>query len=75
MPVLKVRCTKCRPPVETGFDVDFDTFLALTETERTLECPYGEETQTRRCSRGELNAEQPLGVAVRDLLLVGVADR
>jgi endogenous inhibitor of DNA gyrase (YacG/DUF329 family) len=46
MPVLRVRCTKCAKPVETGYDVDFDTFLALTETERTLECPYCEETQT-----------------------------
>ena len=41
-----MRCTKCSRPVETGYDVDFDTFLALTETERTLECPYCEETQT-----------------------------
>jgi endogenous inhibitor of DNA gyrase (YacG/DUF329 family) len=46
MPVLRVRCTKCAKPVETGYDVDFDTFLALTETERTLECPYCEQTQT-----------------------------
>jgi hypothetical protein len=36
MPVLRVRCTKCAQPVDTGYDVDFDTFLALTETERTL---------------------------------------
>ena len=45
MPVLRVRCTKCSRPVETGYDVDFDTFNALTETERTLECPYCEQTQ------------------------------
>jgi DNA-directed RNA polymerase subunit RPC12/RpoP len=41
-----VRCTKCSRPVETGYDVDFDTFLALTETERSVECPYCEQTQT-----------------------------
>ena len=46
MPVLRVRCTKCARPVDTGYDVDFDTFQALTETERTLECPHCEETQT-----------------------------
>ena len=46
MPLLKVRCTKCSRPVETGYDVDFDTFLALTETERSVECPYCEQTQT-----------------------------
>lgn len=46
MAILRVRCTKCSRPVETGYDVDFDTFLALTETERSLECLHCEETQT-----------------------------
>ena len=45
MPVLRVRCTKCSQPVETGYDVDFDTFNALTETECTLECPHCEQIQ------------------------------
>lgn len=46
MPALTVRCTKCSRPVETGYNVDFDTFLTLTETERTVECPHCEQTQT-----------------------------
>jgi hypothetical protein len=48
MPVLRVRCTKYSQPIETGYDVDFDTFQTLTETERTVECPYCEETQTSK---------------------------
>ena len=46
MPLLRVHCTKCSRPVETGYDVDFDTFNALTETERSVECPYCGATQT-----------------------------
>jgi endogenous inhibitor of DNA gyrase (YacG/DUF329 family) len=46
MALLRVRCTSCSRLVETGYDVDFDTFQALTETERTLECPFCEQTQT-----------------------------
>ena len=46
MALLRVRCTSCSRLVETGYDVDFDTFQTLTETERTLECPFCEQTQT-----------------------------
>jgi len=45
MPTLRVRCTKCRKLVPTDYDVDYETFKNLTETERTLECPFCEETQ------------------------------
>jgi hypothetical protein len=45
MPVLHVRCSKCRQLIPTGYDVDYDTFRSFTETERTLECPLCEETQ------------------------------
>jgi endogenous inhibitor of DNA gyrase (YacG/DUF329 family) len=46
MPVLQVRCAKCRKLVPTDYNVDYETFKCLTETERTLECPFCEETQT-----------------------------
>ncbi|HYR33632.1 MAG TPA: hypothetical protein VEQ87_05015 [Burkholderiales bacterium] len=46
MPMLSVRCTKCRKLVPTELDVDYETFKNLTETERTLECPFCEEAQT-----------------------------
>jgi DNA-directed RNA polymerase subunit RPC12/RpoP len=45
MPMLKVHCVKCKREVSTGFDVDYDTFLSLTHTERTLECPMCDELQ------------------------------
>jgi predicted RNA-binding Zn-ribbon protein involved in translation (DUF1610 family) len=45
MPMLQIRCTKCRKLVPTDLDVDYETFKCLTETERTLECPHCEETQ------------------------------
>jgi DNA-directed RNA polymerase subunit RPC12/RpoP len=40
-----VHCTKCKKLIPTGLDVDLETFKNLTYTERTLECPYCEETQ------------------------------
>lgn len=46
MPLLRVRCAKCSRLVSTGFDVDYDTFQALTDTERTVECPDCENTQS-----------------------------
>ena len=45
MPLLRVRCTKCSRLISTGFDVDYDTFQALTDTERTVECPHCQLTQ------------------------------
>lgn len=45
MPALRIRCTRCKKMIPTGLDVDLETFRNLTQTERTLECPYCEETQ------------------------------
>jgi ribosomal protein S26 len=45
MPVLRVRCIKCSRMIPTDFDVDLETYKNLTDTERTLECPFCEETQ------------------------------
>ena len=45
MPLLHVHCSKCRKKISTDLDVDYETFRNLTYTERTLECPFCEETQ------------------------------
>ena len=45
MPLLHVRCKKCKKAISTDLDVDLDTFKNLTYTERTLECPYCDELQ------------------------------
>ncbi len=45
MPMLRVHCAKCKKLISTDLDVDYETFKNLTYTERTLECPYCEETQ------------------------------
>jgi hypothetical protein len=45
MPLLHVRCKKCKKSISTDLDVDLDTFKNLTYTERTLECPFCEEMQ------------------------------
>lgn len=45
MPLLRVRCTKCSRLISTGFDVDYDTFQALTDSQRTVECPHCQVTQ------------------------------
>ena len=45
MPLLHVRCKKCKKSISTDFDVDLDTFKNLTYTEHTVECPYCEEMQ------------------------------
>ena len=45
MPLLHVHCSKCRKRISTDLDVDHETFKNLTYTERTLECPFCEETQ------------------------------
>jgi DNA-directed RNA polymerase subunit RPC12/RpoP len=45
MAMLRVRCTKCSRLIPTDYDVDYETFKSLTDTERTLECPHCEETQ------------------------------
>ena len=45
MPLLHVHCSKCKKKISTDLDVDHETFKNLTHTERTLECPYCEETQ------------------------------
>jgi len=45
MPLLHIQCAKCKKKISTGLDVDREAFMNLTYTERTLECPYCEETQ------------------------------
>ena len=45
MPLLHVHCSKCKKKISTDLDVDYETFKSLTYTERTLECPFCEETQ------------------------------
>lgn len=45
MPLLQVRCKKCKKSIPTDLNVDLETFKNLTYTERTLECPYCEEMQ------------------------------
>ena len=48
MAMLRVRCTKCSKLIPTDYDVDYETFKSLTDTERTLECPQGVEPGRRR---------------------------
>lgn len=46
MAMLHVRCSGCHKLVPTGFEVDHEAFKTLTDTERLLECPLCERTQT-----------------------------
>jgi endogenous inhibitor of DNA gyrase (YacG/DUF329 family) len=46
MPILLVRCVQCRRAVPTGINVTYETFKDMTYTERVLECPVCEKTQT-----------------------------
>ena len=46
MPMLSVKCQRCAKWIPTGLDVDRETYMSLTFTERTVECPYCELMQT-----------------------------
>ena len=46
MPMLSIRCVKCKKLIPTGLNIDYETYRDLTYTERTLECPTCEELQT-----------------------------
>jgi endogenous inhibitor of DNA gyrase (YacG/DUF329 family) len=46
MPMLKVRCKTCDAMIPTGFDLSHEAFKDLTYTERTVECPICDRTQT-----------------------------
>ena len=46
MPTLKIRCVLCKQWVSTGLDVDYETYKNMTYTDRVLECPRCEKTQT-----------------------------
>ena len=45
MAMLWVHCAGCKRRIPTGLEVDYETFQALTHTERTLECPLCDELQ------------------------------
>ena len=45
MPMLSVQCERCKKSIPTGINVDYKTFLDLTMTERTVECPNCERLQ------------------------------
>ena len=46
MPMLIIRCERCKKLVPTGINVTFETFKDMTYTEHVLECPNCEEVQT-----------------------------
>ncbi len=46
MPMLRIRCTKCRRWIPTGLSATRETLIDLTYTERTTECPNCEALQT-----------------------------
>lgn len=46
MPMLSVRCVRCKRLVPTGINVTYETFKDMTYTEHVLECPSCEKVQT-----------------------------
>jgi hypothetical protein len=46
MPLLSIRCVKCKKPILTDLDMDLETFKSQTYFERTIECPLCETVQT-----------------------------
>lgn len=46
MPMLRIRCIKCRQWIPTGLDISHGELIDLTYTERTTECPNCETLQT-----------------------------
>ena len=46
MPMLRIRCLKCKQWIPTGLNVNHGELIDLTYTERTTECPNCETLQT-----------------------------
>ena len=46
MPILSVRCAKCKKLIPTGLEMDYETFKSQTYFDRTIECPVCEGIQT-----------------------------
>ena len=46
MPMLSIRCAKCKKPILTDMVMDYETFKSQTYFERTIECPACETIQT-----------------------------
>ena len=46
MPLLTIKCVKCKKPILTDTEMDYETFKGSTYFERTIECPVCESIQT-----------------------------
>jgi phage FluMu protein Com len=46
MPILSIRCAKCKKLVPTGIDMTLAAFKSATFTTLTVECPNCENLQT-----------------------------
>lgn len=46
MPLLRIKCMKCKQLILTDVNMDYETFKGSTYFERTIECPSCESMQT-----------------------------
>ena len=46
MPMLTVRCSKCKTVIPTGTDMSYETFRSATFTQNTVQCPNCRHLQT-----------------------------
>jgi len=46
MAMLKVRCTKCKKVLDTGFEISYEAFRSATLSQHIIECPNCEHLQT-----------------------------
>ena len=46
MPLLRIKCMKCKQLILTDVNMDYETFKGSTYFERTIECPSCESIQT-----------------------------
>ena len=46
MPLLRIKCMKCKQLILTDVNMDYETFKGSTYFERTIECPTCESIQT-----------------------------
>jgi len=46
MPMLMVRCTRCKKTIPTGMDLDLESFRELTYVNRKITCPHCSNQQT-----------------------------
>ena len=46
MPLLRIKCMKCKELILTDVNMDYETFKGSTYFERTIECPACEGIQT-----------------------------